>query len=62
MIWIVVEADTVWFLGTKQRTIVPFKPILTESIDNVEIRGKVSISELLIKVNVVEFTALCDNC
>ena len=40
MIWIVVEADVVEFLVSIQFTTVPFKPMLTESVDNVTIRGK----------------------
>jgi hypothetical protein len=37
---IVVEADVIGFTTSEQRTTVPFKPMLTESIDNVETRGK----------------------
>jgi hypothetical protein len=40
MIWIVVEADVIGFAASEQFTTVPFKPILTESIDNVDIRGR----------------------
>ena len=40
MIWIVVEADVVEFPGSVQFTTVPFKPMITESIDNVMIRGR----------------------
>ena len=54
LILIVVEADDVEFAASIQRTTVPFKPMLTQSIDNVEIRGKACWSELLIKVNIAE--------
>ena len=40
MIWIVVEVDVIGFATSEQRTTVPFKPIPTESIDNIEIRGE----------------------
>ena len=60
MIWIVVEADVIGFVTSEQRTTVPFKPMLTESIDTVEIRGLVSTAEILMKVNVAEFTLLYD--
>ena len=35
----VVEADIIGFAISEQRTTVPFKHMLTELIDNVEIRG-----------------------
>ena len=38
--WIVVNADVVEFATSEQFTTVPFKPMLTESIDNVETRGE----------------------
>ena len=59
MIWIVVESDIIGFVTSEQRTTVPFKPRLTESINNVEIRGEAPRAEILMKVNVVEFTSLC---
>ena len=62
MIWIVVEADVVEFLESIQFTTVPFKPMLTESIDNVEIRGRTLRGEFRIKVNVVEFTTIGIGC
>ena len=40
MIRIVVEAGVIEFPRSEQRTTVPFKRMLTESIDNVEIRGE----------------------
>ena len=40
MICILVKADVIEFAISEQCTTVPFKPILTESIDNVEIRGE----------------------
>ena len=58
MIWIVVELDVVGLLVSIQFTTVPFKSMLTESIDNVEIRGKTSSAEVLVKVNVVELIIL----
>ena len=54
MIWIVVEADTIGLLASIQFTTVPFKLMLTELIETVEIRGKTSSAEVLVKVNVVE--------
>ena len=39
MILMVVEADIIGFATSEQRTTVPFKHMLTELIDNVEIRG-----------------------
>ena len=59
MIWMIVEADVIEFAVSEQRTTVLLKLILTESIDNVEIRGDAPLVELLMKVNVVEFTSLC---
>ena len=58
MIWIVVELDVVGLLASIQFTTLPFKSMLTESIDNVEIRGKTSSAEVLEKVNVVELIIL----
>ena len=40
MIWMVVEANVIGFATSEQHTTVPFKPMLTESIDNVEIKGE----------------------
>jgi hypothetical protein len=40
MIWIVAEADVIGFAASEQRTTVPFKLMLTESIDNLVIRGE----------------------
>ena len=40
MIRIVVDADVIGFAISEQRTTDPFKPMLTESIDNVETRGE----------------------
>ena len=52
MIWIVVETDdNVFAASMRQVTTVPFKPILTESIDRVVFRA-----EILMKVKVVELT------
>ena len=42
MILIVTEADVILFDTSEQFTTVSFKPMLTESIDNVEIRGDAS--------------------
>ena len=39
MIWMVVEAD-IGDATPEQFTTIPFKPMPTESIDNVEIRGE----------------------
>ena len=58
IIWIVVEADVIGLLASKQRTRVPFKLVLIELIANVEIRGKTSSAEILVKVNVVELITL----
>ena len=58
VIWIVVELDVIGLLASIQFTTVPFKPMLTESIDNVEIRGETSSAEVLVKVNMVELTIL----
>ena len=52
MIRIVVEADIDWVDTLEQRTIVPFKLMLTESIDNVVIRDEAPGAEVLVKVNV----------
>ena len=60
MTWIVVEADVIGFVTSIHRTTVPFKLMLTESIDNVEIRGKAPRAEILVKKNVAKFTVLCD--
>ena len=59
MICIVVEADFIVLLVSSQFTTVPFKCMLTESIDNVEIRGEVPGAEFLTKVNMEEFTTIC---
>jgi hypothetical protein len=40
MICIVVIADVIGFTTSEQRTTVPLKPMLTESIDKVETRGE----------------------
>ena len=40
MISIVVELDVIGLLASIQFTTIPFKPMLTELIDNVEIRGE----------------------
>ena len=58
MIWIVVELDVIGLLASIQFTTVPFKSMLTESIDNVEIRGETSSAEVVAKVNVVELIIL----
>ena len=42
MIWIVVEADTIGLLASIRFTIVLFKLMLTESVNNIEIRGETS--------------------
>ena len=55
---IVVEADIDWFELAQCNT-VPFRPMLTESIDSVVIRGESLRAEVLVKVNVEEFTVLC---
>ena len=39
-ICIVVDADVIRFATSEQFTTVPFKPMLTESIDNVEMKGR----------------------
>ena len=54
----VVEADFVVFLISVQFTTVPFKPILTESIDNIEIKGEDPWAEALVKANKAEFTVI----
>ena len=56
IIWIVAEADDDVFPASTQRTTVPFKPKLTESIDSVEIRGVAFIAEFLMKLNEEPFT------
>ena len=58
MIWMVVEATDIEFPGSTQFTTVPFKPMLTESMDNVAIRGEAPCEEFRIQVNVVEFTVI----
>ena len=58
--WIVVEAEVIGFAISEQFTTVSFKPMLTESIEKVEIRGVVCSAELLMKLNVAEFTTLGD--
>ena len=40
MIWIADEAGINWLDTSVHSTTVPFKSILTEPIDNVEIRGE----------------------
>ena len=40
MIRMIVEADVIGVAKSVQHTTVPFKPMLTESIDNVEIRDE----------------------
>ena len=46
-----------------QCTAVPFKALLTESISNVEISGELlPWAEILMKVNVVEFTLTFEVC
>ena len=59
MICMVVEADIVVFARSEHCTTVPFKPMLTESIDNVETRGKAPRTEVLVKVNIAEDTSIC---
>jgi hypothetical protein len=54
----VVEAVDIEFPGSIQFTTVPFKPMLTESIDNIETRGVAFLADTLLKVNVVEFTII----
>ena len=53
MIWMVVDADIILFAASEQRKTVPFKPMLIDSTDRVEIRGCV---ETLVKVNKTEST------
>ena len=62
VIWTVVEAEIIEFPGSIQFTTVPFKPMPTELIDNVEISGRTLWAEFLIKVNVVEFTMVGTDC
>ena len=57
-IWIVVEADVIGLVASIQCTAVPFKLMLVEFIASVEIRGKISSAEVLVKVNVVELIIL----
>ena len=59
MIWMVVEAGVIGFATSVHRTTIPFKPMLTESIDNVEMRDEAPGTELITKVNVDEFIVLC---
>ena len=59
MIWIVVEADVIGFATSAQSTTVPLKPILMESMDNVEMRGEALSAEDLVKESENEFTILC---
>ena len=54
IIWIIVEADVIGLLAFLQCTTVPFKPMLTESIDNVEIRGEAPGTEFLTKEKMAE--------
>ena len=58
IIWIIVEADVSGLLASLQCTTVPFKPMLTESIDNVEIRSEAPGTEFLTKKKMAEFTIL----
>ena len=58
MIRIVVVADIDWVDTLEQCTIVPFKLMLTESIDNVVIRDEAPGAEVLVKVNVEQFTII----
>jgi hypothetical protein len=58
MTWIVVEADIVGFNTSVQFTTVPFKSMLTELMDNVEVRGEAPGAEVIMKVNVVKFTLI----
>jgi hypothetical protein len=60
MILIVVELDVIGpgLLASLQRTTVPFKLMLVELITNVEISGRISSSEVLEKVNLVELIIL----
>ena len=59
-IWIVVEADVIESPTSEQLTTVPFILMLTESMDSVEVRGDMPWTEVLRKMNVAEFTTLCD--
>ena len=56
---IVVEADIDWFDPLVQCTTVPFRPMLTESINNLDIKGCSLRAEILVKMNVEEFTTFC---
>ena len=58
----VVEAADIEFTASIQCTTAPFKSMLTESIDNVEIRGEAPRAEFLMKVIVVELIILCVCC
>ena len=58
VIWIVVEDNVLGSVTSEQCISVPCKPMLTESINNIEIRGILFRAELLMKVNVAEFTCL----
>ena len=60
-IWMVVEAE-IEFIASTHITAVPFKPMLTESMDNVTIRGRAPSGEFLVRVNVVEFTMIGIDC
>ena len=40
MIWIVIDVTGLLALASTQFTTVPFKPMLVELMDNVEIRGE----------------------
>ena len=57
----VVEA-VVEVSASSQCTIVPFKALLTELTTSVEVRGELPSAEVLMKVNVVEFTVVSDSC
>ena len=60
MIWMVVEAGVIGLATSEQLTTVPFKPMLTESIDSIEMRGKDPGIEVNIKLSLVELTVLFD--
>ena len=62
MTWIIVEADDDVLTASVQRNTVPFKPILTESMDSVVIRGVAFLAEFLMKVNEEPFTTTGIDC
>ena len=47
---------------SSQFTTVPFKSLFTELITSVETNGELARAEVLIKVNVVEFTLITEVC